>query len=76
MIGQQDVIMELEDRMDDLEQIAEEAKAKGNNDLAIVLYVYLGSEKLGMSSDFARYCQVFAKAGITEIQEHKNRRNN
>ena len=68
--------MELEDRMDDLEQIAEEAKAKGNNDLAIVLYVYLGSEKLGMSSDFARYCQVFAKEGIKQVELNRHRRNN
>ena len=57
-------------------ELAEDAKANGNTDLAIILYVYLGSEKVGMSSEFARYCQVFAKAGITEIQEHKNRRNN
>ena len=61
--------------MKDLEKIAKEAKAEGNNDLAIVLYVYMGSEKLGVSSDFARYCQVFAGEGIKELEERQNRRN-
>ena len=56
-------------------ELAENAKAEGNTDLAIVLYVYLGSEKLGMSSEFARYCQLFAREGIKEIEERKNRRN-
>ena len=58
-----------------LEAIAVQAKEEGNNDLAIVIYVYLGSNKLGLSSDFARYCQVFAKTGIEEIQGRQNRRN-
>ena len=46
------------------------------NDLAIVLYVYLGSEKVGMSSEFARHCKTFAKEGIKEIEMHLNRKNN
>ena len=58
-----------------IEELAEDAKLEGNNDLAIVLYVYLGSEKLGMSSDFARYCQVFAREGIEQVEARKNRRN-
>tara|TARA_B100001245_G_C22646712_1_gene317729 strand:+ start:19 stop:213 length:195 start_codon:yes stop_codon:yes gene_type:complete len=61
---------------EELEEIAEEAKLLGNNDLAIVLYVYLGSDKLGMGSEFARYCQTFAKEGIKEIELHKSRGNN
>ena len=61
--------------MEELEILAEEAKARGNTDLAIVLYVYLGSEKLGMSSDCARYCQTFAKEGIKQVEERQNRRN-
>ena len=59
-----------------IEELAEDAKAEGSTDLAIVLYVYLGSEKLGMSSDFARYCQTFAREGIKQVEMHKNRRNN
>lgn len=61
---------------EELEEIAEEAKLTGDNDLAIVLYVYLGSDKLGMGSEFARHCQAFAKEGIKEIELHQSRRNN
>jgi len=61
--------------MKGIEELAEDAKLEGNNDLAIVLYTYIGSEKLGMSSDFARYCQLFAREGIKEIEGRKNRRN-
>ena len=56
-------------------ELAEDAKVEGNTDLAIVLYVYMGSEKLGMSSEFARYCQVFAREGIEHVETRKNRRN-
>ena len=59
-----------------LKELAEEAAASGENDLAIVLYTYLGSKHVGMGSDFARYCQTFAKEGIKELEMHKNRRNN
>ena len=59
-----------------IEQLAEDAKAEGNSDLAIVLYVYLGSEKVGMGSEFARYCQEFAREGIKQIELNRNRRNN
>jgi hypothetical protein len=58
-----------------IKKLAEDAKAEGNNDLAIVLYTYLGSENLGMGSDFARYCQVFAREGIKHVETRKNRRN-
>tara|TARA_Y100000310_G_scaffold265659_1_gene276829 strand:+ start:210 stop:404 length:195 start_codon:yes stop_codon:yes gene_type:complete len=60
----------------ELEILAKQASLEGENDLAIVLYTYLGSKKVGISSDFARYCQVFAKEGIKELELHKNRRNN
>ena len=60
----------------ELEERAEEAKLLGDTDLAIVLYTYLGSKHVGMSSEFARYCQAFAREGIKEIEMHKNRRNN
>ena len=58
------------------ENLADKAKKAGYNDLAIVLYTYLGSEKVGMGSDFARYCQVFASEGAKEIEMFKNRGNN
>ena len=60
----------------ELENLADEARLLGKNDLAIVLYTYLGSKKVGMSSEFARYCQAFAKEGIKEIESFNNRRNN
>ena len=60
----------------ELKNLADEAKLLGENDLAIVLYTYLGSKHVGMGSEFARYCQAFAKEGIKEIEMYKNRRNN
>jgi hypothetical protein len=62
--------------MKELEKIADEAQAKGNTDLAIVIHTYLGSEAVGMGSEFARYCQEFAREGIKQIELQQNRRNN
>ena len=59
-----------------LDELAEEAKLVGENDLAIILYTYLGSKHVGMGSEFARYCQAFAEEGIKEIEMYKSRRNN
>tara|TARA_Y100000310_G_C20040231_1_gene515815 strand:- start:214 stop:420 length:207 start_codon:yes stop_codon:yes gene_type:complete len=59
-----------------IEFLADKAKAAEYNDLAIVLYTYLGSKKVGMGSEFARHCQLFARAGVEEIELFKNRRNN
>ena len=59
-----------------IELLAKKAEREENNDLAIILYTYLGSKHVGMESEFARYCQTFAKEGIKEIEMHKNRRNN
>jgi len=66
--------MELGD--EELEALADRARDAGNNDFAIVMYTYLGAKKVGMGSDFARYCQQFALEGIKQIEMHKNRRNN
>ena len=56
--------------------LADKAKLAEYNDLAIVLYTYLGSEKMGVSSDFARHCQKFAKEMSGEIELFNNRKNN
>ena len=56
--------------------LADKAKLAEYNDLAIVLYTYLGSKHMGMSSDFARHCQTFAEEGAKEIEMYENRRNN
>ena len=59
-----------------IELLAKKAEREENNDLAIILYTYLGSKHVGMGSEFARYCQTFAEEGIKEIETYKNRRNN
>jgi len=59
-----------------IKTLADKAKLAEYNDLAIVLYTYLGSKKIGLSSDFARHCQTFAEEGAKEIEMHLNRRNN
>ena len=58
-----------------IETLADKAKVAEHNDLAIVLYTYLGSKKVGMSSEFARHCRTFAKEGAKEIKRSLNRRN-
>ena len=55
---------------------AVKAKLLGNNDLAIVLYTYLGTKHVGMSSDFARYCQDYAKEGAKQIEMFQKRGDN
>ena len=59
-----------------IETLAHKAKLAEYNDLAIVLYTYLGSKHVGMGSEFARYCQNYAREGAKEIEMHLNRRNN
>ena len=59
-----------------IEILARKAEREENSDLAIVLYTYLGSKHVGMGSEFARYCQAFAREGVKEIEIHKNRKNN
>ena len=60
----------------ELTEMAKNAELLGKNDLAIVLYTYLGSKHVGKGSDFARYCQTFAREGLKEVKMYKNRRNN
>ena len=59
-----------------IELLADKAKRAEHNDLAIVLYTYLGSKKVGMGNEFAKHCQTCASAGIKQIELHINRRNN
>ena len=59
-----------------IELLAKKAEREENNDLAIILYTYLGSKAVGMGSEFARHCQTFAEEGIKEIKMYKSRRNN
>ena len=59
-----------------LEEIAHECKASGRNNLAIVIYSYLGSKKAGLDSLFAAHCQDFARSGIETIKDFNARENN
>ena len=59
-----------------IELLADKAKLAEYNDLAIVLYTYLGSKKIGLGSDFARYCQSFASKSLEEVKMFENRKNN
>ena len=59
-----------------IELLADKAKLAEYNDLAIVLYTYLGSKKIGLGSDFARCCQSFASKSLEEVKMFENRKNN
>ena len=60
---------------EELKKIAETAKARGDNNLAIVLHVYLGSKLAGVDGPFAFHCQDFAKQGLRAIEEIELRKN-
>ena len=61
--------------------LARKAERDGENNLAIILHVYLGSKAMKQDSLFAEYCQDFARSGLdwikTEkrIEEIRNRKN-
>jgi hypothetical protein len=63
-------------KLKELEKIADKALSEGNNNLAIVLYAYLGSEKGGVGGLYAEHCQEFCKKGLKEIDKINNMRNN
>ena len=52
-----------------IEILAEEAKEKEDNNLAIVLNVYLGSKKAGIDGIFASHCQDFAKRSMKLVEQ-------
>ena len=61
---------------EELENLADEANITGDNNLAIVLYTFLGAKKTHMDKEFAHYCQDWAKKRVEEIKQFENRRNN
>ena len=60
----------------ELKRIAEESLSRGENNLAIVLYAYLGAEKAGQGGLYAEHCQDFARKSLAGIDQYNNRRNN
>ena len=59
-----------------LEQLAEKAKIMGNNNLAIVLYGFLGAKKAGLDGDYAAHTQEWVTRRLEELEQLRNRRNN
>ena len=58
-----------------LKQMADECKSRGENNLAIVLYAYLGSKKVGLDGLYAEHCQDFAKSGLKAIKQEQLKKN-
>ena len=59
-----------------IENLADEANSKGDNNLAIVLYTFLGARKSDMEYELAIHSQDWAKQRIKEINLFDNRGNN
>ena len=66
--------MKIDDKR--LEELADEANIKGDNNLAIILYTLLGSRKVYMDSALATHVQDWAKERAKDIEFFKNRKNN
>lgn len=60
----------------ELEILADKANIAGDNNLAIVLYTFLGARKCHMDEKFATYCQDWAKRRSEELKQFQNRENN
>ena len=66
-----------EETLDDtLKDMAAACEKSGEDNLAVVLYTYLGSRKIGLDGYFAKHCQEFAKKGSENIKKHLKRGNN
>lgn len=61
---------------EDLEILAEEANMKGDNNLAIVLYAFLGARKAHMDGALAQTCQDWCTKRLEELDQFRNRKNN
>ena len=61
---------------DNLKEMAAACKESGENNLAVVLYTFLGSRKIGLDGYFAKHCQEFAKKGSKEISKYLKRGDN
>ena len=56
-----------------LKQLAARAQSLGDNNLAIMLHVFLGARATHMDSDLAIHCQEWAKKRIEELKQFKKR---
>ena len=60
----------------ELEDLADEANIKGDNNLAIVLYVFLGSRKVFLDGAFAKMAKAWAEERVKEINLFNKRADN
>ena len=59
-----------------LEDLADEANIKGDNNLAIVLYVFLGARKVYLDGAFAEVAKMWAKERVKEMNLFDKRTDN
>jgi len=61
---------------EELENLADEANITGDNNLAIVLYTFLGARKTYMEEQFAKHSQDWARKRVKELKQFNNVKNN
>ena len=61
---------------DELEKIADEANIKGDNNLAIVLYTFIGARNVSLDGALAESIQNWARQRVREINSFKRNENN
>ena len=54
---------------EELENLADEANIKGDNNLAVVLYTFLGARKIHMDKELAMLCRDWAEKRTREIKQ-------
>ena len=59
-----------------LENLAEHAKEEGDNNLAILLHVFLGARHANVDYELAVHCQNWSRMQLEAINQVRNRRNN
>jgi hypothetical protein len=59
---------------EELENLADKANAMGDNNLAAVLYTFLGARRSYMDKELAIYCQGWAKKRSEELKLFKNKK--
>lgn len=59
-----------------LEDLADKANARGDNNLAIVLFTFLGARKAYMDEELAIYNQDWARKRSEEIKQFQKRGDN
>jgi len=61
--------MNMNINIDKIENLADRANAKGDNNLAIVLYTFLGARRAYMDKELAEHNQDWARKRTKEISQ-------